>query len=166
MIQAISHDLDELGFVEGKDYIDGPRNSGRTTRMLRDALLQIPWMDPGDEIFVVASNWAHAKRLCEYAHRLAEEMGIHREKYLSINTHEKNVEGWVASPDGRNTNRYFITFKTNKHIHFLTVEDMEHSLLGRRLSHDPAFFIDHVCYEFGFIQNASCDLYALLSNMV
>ena len=166
MVQAISHDLDELGFVEGKDYIAGPRNSGRTTRMLKDALLQIPWMDPGDEIFVVASNWHMAKRHCEYvANTLAEEMGIEREDF-GINSHQKNLEGWRASPTGLNTNRYFLTFKTNKHIHFASVEALEHTLLGRRLTHDPAFFFDHMCYEYGFIQNASYDLYALLSSIV
>lgn len=167
MVQAISHDLDELGFVEGKDYIAGPRNSGRTTRMLRDALLQIPWMDPGDEIFVVGRNWEHAKRLCEYvANTLADEMGIDREKFLGANQNQKNIEGWLVSPDGRNTNRYFLTFKDNKHIHFCSIEDLPHTLIGRRLTHDPAFFFDHICYEFGFIENASYDLYALLSSIV
>lgn len=167
MVQAISQDLDDLGFVEGKDYIAGPRNSGRTTRLLKDALLQIPWMDPGDEIFVVAHTWEYAKRLSErVGNELADEMGIEQEKFLGDNQNQKNLEGWRSSPDGYNQNRYFLTFKNNKHIHFVSIEALEHALIGRRLTHDPAFFFDHVCYEFGFIQNASYDLFALLNNIV
>ncbi len=130
--------------------------------MLKDALLQIPWMDPGDEIFVVASSWRHAKLLCEHvANTLALEMGIER----------VNQPGGVQPLVGRNilgqnTNRYFLTFKDYKHIHFVSIEALPHILLGRRLTHDPAFFFDHVCYEFGFIQDASYDLYELLSNAV
>lgn len=156
IVQAISQDLDELGFVEGKDYIAGGRNSGRTTRMLKDAMLQIPWMDPGDEIFVVASSWRHAKLLCEHVATMAEGLGLEREKW-GPNEHSKTIEG---------NNRYFLTFYDNKHIHFVSIEALPHTLLGRRLTHDPAFFFDHVCYEFGFIQDASYDLYALLNSIV
>ncbi len=151
--------MDELGFVEGQDYIAGGRNSGRTTRMLKDALLQIPWMDSGDEIFVVAPTWSKAMGMTQFvANTLAEEMGIERETELSSSRHLK----FSTTP----ANRYYLTFKDNKRIHFVSIEALEHTLLGRRLTHDPAFFFDHTCYEFGFIQNASYDLYALLSSLV
>ena len=167
MVQAISQDLDDLGFIEGKDYIAGARGSGRTTRMLKDALLQIPWMDPGDEIFVVAHTWEYAKKLAELVgNELAKEMGIEREKFLGSNANQKTIEGWKSSPDGFNQNRYFLTFKENKHIHFVAIHALEHTLIGRRLTHDPAIFIDHYCYEFGYVQNADYDLYALLNSIV
>lgn len=154
MVQAISHDLDELGFVEGKDYIEGPRESGRTTRLLRDALLQVPWMDSGDEIFVVAPTWKKAMGMTQYvANTLAIQMGIGRDTR-------------PRQDFATNAARYFLTFKEYKHIHFVSIEALEQTLLGRRLSHDPAFFFDHECYEFGFIQNASYDVYALLSSLV
>jgi len=147
--------LDELGFVEGRDYIAGGRHSGRTTRMLRDALLQIPWMDSGDEIFVVAPTWSKAMGMTQFvANTLANKIGIERE--LSLSRH------LVLSTNAR----YFLTFNDNKHIHFVSIEALERTLLGRRLTHDPAFFFDHTCYEFGSIQNASYDVYAFLSSLV
>ena len=163
MVKAISQDLDELGFVKGEEYIAGPRNSGRTTRMLKDALHQLDFMDPGDEIWIVTVNWRTAKHLIEFVgNELAKEMGFEQEKFLGPCQNAKTIEGFQNSPDGRNINRYFLTFETDKHIHFTTVEELERTLRGRRLTYSPCIFFEHICYEFGAIQEAEYDLYALL----
>ena len=155
MVTAISQDLDELGFVEGREYLYGPRNSGRTTRLLRDALHQLDFMDPGDEIWIVTTNWENAKHLCEYvANRLALEMAFKREPMDDPRHQQKIIEGFQNSPDGRCIDRYFLTFKGGRHIHFTTVNELDRTLRGRRLTYSPCIFFDHICYEFGAIQNA------------
>lgn len=166
VVQAISQDLDDLGFVVGEEFIEGPRNSGRTWRLLREALHQLDIMDPGDEIWVVAHNWEHAKRLCErVGNHLAEEMGFKQEKFLGPNHNRKTIQGFQSSPTGLSQNRYFLTFKKDKHIHFCSVDGLHHQMLGRRLTYSPCIFFEHTCYEFGAIQDAEFDLFALLQGL-
>lgn len=163
MVQAVSQDLDDLGFVVGKEFISGGRQTGRTTRLIREALHQLDFMDPSDEIWVVTNRWEDAKRLIEYAgNLLAPEMGFEQEKLLGECHNQKLLDGWKKSPNGLNLYRYTLTFKGDKHIHFCTVDDLPRQLTGRRLSHDPSIFFDHICYEFGVIANSKYDLYATL----
>lgn len=166
MVHAISQDLDELGFIEGREYLYGPRNSGRTTRLLKAALAQLYFMDPGDEIWVISPTWENAKRMCErVANGLAAESGCDREKFLGKYHNQKCIEGFRNSPDGHSMNRYFLSFNDDKHIHFCAIEGLEHQLRGRRLSYSPCIFFDHICYEYGAIQDADFDLFALLHGM-
>lgn len=161
IVQAISRDLDDLGFVIGKEFILGPRNSGRTILLLREALHQLDFMDPGDEIWVVAHSWEHAKELCEFAaNTLIKEMGFVRD--LKDNFPLHLVERWGGTP---NRVRYHLSFGEDKIIHFAALESLPLQLMGVHLKHNPAIFIDHVCYEFGSIQNADFDLYAVLQGV-
>lgn len=163
VVTAISHDLDQLGFVVGKEFIHGPRCSGRTTRLLREALHQLDFMDPGDEIWVITDRWSNAKRLCEHVNnKLAPEMGFKGEKFLGDNHNQKALHGWQKSEDGLNLYRYFLTFDGDRHIHFCTVDNLPRQLTGRRLTYSPSIFFEHICYEFGAIENAEFDLYATL----
>ena len=164
---AISQDLDDLGFVVGKEFIHGPRMSGRTTKLLKEALHQLDFMDPGDEIWVLTRRCEDAKRLCEYvANKLALEMGYKREPLGGECHTKKCIEGFQKSPDGYSVNRYFLTFKEDKHIHFCSVDELPHQLTGRRLTYSPCIFIEHVCYEFGAIQESPHDLYDVLQRAV
>ncbi len=163
MVKAISQDLDDLGFVEGKDFIAGPRNSGRTERLLQAALAQLYFMDPGDEIWVVTHNWEHAKRLAERVANIA-----YKDRFgpkISSAAHDKMLNKRMDFKGGVHRSRYCLSFKGDRYIHFTAIGDLAHQLRGTRLTHDPAIFIDHYCYDFGFIQNADYDLYAVLSEM-
>ena len=161
---AISQDLDDLGFVIGKEFICGPRQSGRTTRLLEEALHQLDFMDPGDEIWVVARRWEEAKRLCKHVgNHLAEEMGFEREEFLGPYHNAKTKSSVLGHGPAC---RYFLTFKKDKHIHFCTVHDLPAQMRGRRLTYSPCIFIEHICYEFGDIQNAEFDLFAILQAAV
>lgn len=164
MVTEISQDLDDLGFIEGKDFIAGGRNSGRTIRMLKAALHQLDFMEPGEEIWVVTDRIERAKRLAEQVgNHLADEMGFEQEGLLGPN-HDRKIRASMRK--GTQDCRYFLTFKDDKHIHFCSVDTLHHQLLGKRLTHNPSIFFEHICYEFGAIQNASYDLYALLQGMV
>ncbi len=166
MVHAISQDLDELGFVEGREYLYGPRQSGRTTRMLKAALAQLYFMDPGDEIWVVVTSWDHARKMCvQVGNAISAEAGWAREKPMGPYHNQKCIEGFRNSPNGYSMNRYFLTFNDDKHIHFCAIEDLEHQLRGRRLSYSTCIFFDHTCYEFGAIQDANFDLFALLQDI-
>ncbi len=161
---AISQDLDDLGFVIGEEFIYGPRQSGRTTKLLKEALHQLDFMDPGDEIWVIARRWEEAKRLCEHVgNHLAEEMGFEREDFLGP-YHSRKTKASVLGLGP--SCRYFLTFKEDKHIHFCTVDDLPQQLRGRRLTYSPCIFIEHICYEFGAIQNSEHDLYNALQSVV
>jgi len=122
-------------------------------------------MDPGDEIWIVTDRMSNAKRLCEHVgNKLAQEMGFEREKFLGDKHNLKTLDGWQKGPNGQNLYRYFLTFKDDKHIHFCTVNDLPVQLRGRRLSYSPSIFFEHICYEFGAIQDADFDLYAVLND--
>ncbi len=164
MVTAISQDLDELGFVVGREFINGPRCSGRTTKLAKEALHQLDFMDPGDEIWVLSPRWADAKRLCEHVgNYMAEEMGYEQEEFLGPYHNEKTKSSVLGQGP---TCRYFLTFKKDKHIHFCTVNDLPAQMRGRRLTYSPCIFIEHICYEFGDIQNADFDLFAVLQAAV
>ncbi len=161
---AISQDLDDLGFVVGKEFIYGPRCSGRTTKLLEEALHQLDFMDPGDEIWILSPRMQDAKMLCEHVgNHMAEEMGFEREDFMGPYHNAKTKASVLGLGPAC---RYFLTFKEDKHIHFCTIDALPKQLIGRRLTYSPCIFIDHICYEFGTIQESPHDLYDALQNAV
>ncbi len=157
---AISQDLDDLGFVVGKEFIYGPRCSGRTTKLLREALHQLDFMDPGDDIWIITCRKQEAKHLCEHVgNYLAEEMGFKREHLLG----PQNIQ---APRIGQGpVCRYLLTFEKDKNIHFCTVDELPAQLRGRRLTYSPCIFFEHLCYEFGVIEDSLHDLYSILQDV-
>ncbi len=124
---------------------------------------QLDFMDPGDEIWIVTCRIQEAKHLCEHVgNYLAEEMGFKQEDFLGP-YHNAKAKASVLGQGP--TCRYFLTFKKDKHIHFCTVDTLPEQLRGRRLTYSPCIFFEHLCYEFGVIEDSQHDLYSLLQDV-